>query len=106
MRRWAALYPRRLSSRRGAFVIRLVGDPGCDEQLATGGVLLHPCGDVDRVAESGEVDHRAPHVAHECDARIDRYSQLEPRSLGTAVANRVQQVDPSLDGAASVVGDR
>ena len=61
---------------------QLIGDSGCDEQLATGGVLLHPRRDVDRITEGSEVDDRAADVAHVCDARIDRHAQLEPRPLG------------------------
>jgi hypothetical protein len=35
----------------------LIGHSRCDEQLPTGGVLLHPRADVDWITERGEVDH-------------------------------------------------
>jgi hypothetical protein len=50
---------------------QVIGHSRCHEQLPARCVLLHPRRDVDRIAEGSEVDHRAPNVAHECDARID-----------------------------------
>jgi hypothetical protein len=40
----------------------LVGHSRCDEQLPTGGVLLHSRRDVDRITQSSEVDHRTPDI--------------------------------------------
>ena len=54
--------------------IRLIGNSRCDEQLPTGGVLLHPRRDVDRITESGEIHDRAPNVADVCHACIDRHA--------------------------------
>ena len=52
----------------------LVGHSRRDEQLAGGGVFLHPRRNVDRVSKSSEVDYRAPDIADVGDARIDRYA--------------------------------
>jgi hypothetical protein len=82
----------------------LVGHSRCDEQLPTGGVLLHSRRDVDRITQSSEVDHRTPDIADVRDARIDRHAYLKPRPLVGAVANRFEQIDPGLDRAASILG--
>jgi len=57
-------------------------------------VLLHPCRDVDRIAKSSEVDHRAPDVAHVGDARVD--GQRPQEAVGRLVRVRFVNVGSTV----------
>ena len=79
----------------------MVGHSGGHEQFAARRVPLHAGGDVDGIAERGEVDDLSTDVADERDPRIDRHADLQPRRT-VAVPDRGEQVESRPDREVTV----